>query len=81
MITKEQWFLHRKEMDRRSSELLDEILRNWYEQEQRKKVEEEARKIAEESAKQYIDSQKRNIEIEVDRRSVDKALKEMFKRF
>lgn len=52
------------------------------EKEQRKReVEKIAKETAERVAKDYIDSQRRRIKIEVDERSLDKAIEELYKRF
>ena len=53
----------------------------WEEEERKKKIIEEAKQVAEEAAKDYIDKQKWNLELEVDKRSIEKALKDAFRKF
>lgn len=69
-------------MDRKAIEYGNEWLAEQLANSERKKIiEDTARDTAEAVAKDYINSEKRNIKVELDRRSVEKTMREMLRQF
>lgn len=82
LVSKEQWMKYMKQREEEAHQEAEAWIMEQIEKEQRKReVEKIAKETAERVAKDYIDSQRRRIQIEVDERSLDKAIEELYKRF
>lgn len=82
LVSKEQWMKYMKQREEEAHKEAEAWIMEQIEKEQRKReVEKIAKETAERVAKDYIDSQRRRIQIEVDERSLDKAIEELYKRF
>ena len=82
MVSQEQWMKYMKQREEEPHQEAEAWIMEQIEKEQRKReVERIAKEAAERAAKEYINSQRRNIQIELDERSLDKAIEELYKRF
>lgn len=82
MVSAEQWMKYMKQREEEAKQWHEDWLRSCYQKDYLKKeVERIAKEAAERAAKDYINSQRRNIQIELDERSLDKAIEELYKRF
>ena len=82
MVSQEQWMKYMKQREEEAKKWHEEWVLSCYQKDKLKReVERIAKEAAERAAKEYINSQRRYIVIELDERSLDKAIEELYKRF
>ena len=78
LVSKEQWYSYLKQREEEARKRHEEWVKEELLKSEIKRI---AREEANKAAKEYIESQRREIEIEVDERSIKKAWEEMLKGF
>ena len=82
LVSKEQWYSYIKQREEEAKQYIDAWMNEQIEKEKQKsEIEQIARETARNAAKEYIASERRNIEIEVDKRSIQKVWEELLKGF